>query len=134
MSDQTQFLGVTAYLRYPDGDAAAAWLSRVLGFGPVDPRRVKRDSGGRWEEGELAIGPTRIDISGGSAAEPDFGAGALLIVAVTDVDAQYERIRAAGTEIDQPKDESYGPRSCHVTDPWGYRWYFWQGGAVYPPQ
>jgi uncharacterized glyoxalase superfamily protein PhnB len=134
MSHQTQFLGVTAYLRYPDGDAAAAWLSRVLGFGPVDPRRVKRDSGGRWEEGELAIGQTRIDISGGSAAGPDFGAGALLIVAVTDVDAQYERIRAAGAEIDQPKDEPYGPRSCHVTDPWGYRWYFWQGDAVYPPQ
>jgi uncharacterized glyoxalase superfamily protein PhnB len=131
MNDQAQFLGVTAYLRYPDGDAAAEWLSRVLGFGPVDPRRVVRDGSGGWREGELTIGPTRIDISG-SAVQPDFGAGALLIVAVSDVDAQYERIRAAGAEIDPPKDESYGPRTCHVTDPWGYQWYFWQGDAVYP--
>jgi uncharacterized glyoxalase superfamily protein PhnB len=135
MSEQLQFTGVTAYLRYPDGDAAAEWLTRVLGFGPADPRRVMRDTDGRWREGELAIGPTRIDISsGGSPSDSDFGARALHIVAVTDVDAQYERIRRAGAEIDPPKDESYGPRSCHVTDPWGYQWYFWQGEAVYPPQ
>jgi len=132
MSDATEFLGVTAYLRYPDGDAAADWLTRVLGFGPPDPRRVKRDGSGRWQEGELAIGPSRIDISAGSAPVPDFGAGALHIVAVSDVDGQYERIRLAGEEIEPPKDESYGPRSCHATDPWGYRWYFWQGEAVYP--
>jgi uncharacterized glyoxalase superfamily protein PhnB len=132
VSDATEFLGVTAYLRYPDGDAAAEWLSRVLGFGPVDPRRVKRDSDGRWQEGELVIGPTRIDISATGGAEPEFGAAALHIVAVRDVDAQYERIRQAGGELDPPKDEPYGPRSCNITDPWGYRWYFWQGDAVYP--
>jgi uncharacterized glyoxalase superfamily protein PhnB len=131
MTEQTQFLGVTAYLRYPDGDAAAEWLTRVLGFGPLDPARVKRDDSGRWQEGELAIGPTRIDISGGSSSPPEFGAGTLLIVAVADVDAQYERIRAAGESIDAPVDQPYGPRTCHVTDPWGYRWYFWEGAAVY---
>jgi uncharacterized glyoxalase superfamily protein PhnB len=133
MSDQEQFLGVTAYLRYPDGDAAANWLTSVLGFGPVDPARVKRDSSGCWQEGELVIGPTRIDISGGSATPPEFGACTLLIVHVADVDDQYERIRAAGADIAPPEDESYGPRTCHVTDPWGYQWYFWQGDAVYPP-
>ena len=31
----------------------------------------------------------------------------------------------------KPKDEAYGPRTCHVTDPWGYQWYFWQGEATY---
>jgi uncharacterized glyoxalase superfamily protein PhnB len=87
---------------------------------------------GRWREGELAIGPTRIDISGTAGADPEFGTEALHIVAVTDVDAQYERIRQTGGEIGPPKDEPYGPRSCHVTDPWGYRWYFWQGEATYP--
>lgn len=127
---EPEFLGVTAYLRYPDGDAAAEWLTRVLGFEPADPQRVKRDADGRWREGELTIGPTRIDISGPSA--PDPGGGALHIVAVTDVDAQYRRIRQAGEQIDPPKDEAYGPRTCHITDPWGYRWYFWQGEAVYP--
>jgi uncharacterized glyoxalase superfamily protein PhnB len=132
MTEEPAFLGITSYLRYPDGDAAAEWLARVLGFGPVNPQRVKRDAAGRWLEGELAIGPTRIDISAGSEPGPDFGAGALLIVHVDDVDAQYERIRQAGEPIDPPKDESYGPRSCHIRDPWGYQWYFWQGDAVYP--
>jgi uncharacterized glyoxalase superfamily protein PhnB len=60
-------------------------------------------------------------------------APALHVVAVSDVDAQYERIRQAGIEIDPPRDEAYGPRTCHVTDPWGYQWYFWQGSAIYPP-
>ncbi|HEY2509061.1 MAG TPA: VOC family protein [Streptosporangiaceae bacterium] len=129
MTEQTEFLGVTAYLRYPDGDAAAEWLTRVLGFGPT---REVRDMDGRWLEGEIAIGPTHADISAPSGASPDFGAGGLLIVHVTDVDAQYRRILAAGTEIDPPKDERYGPRTCHVTDPWGYQWYFWQGDAVFP--
>jgi uncharacterized glyoxalase superfamily protein PhnB len=124
------FTGVSPYLRYPDGDAAADWLIRVLGFGPA---RSVRDADGRWAEGEVAIGPAgRVDISGG--ADPaGKGAGVLLIVGVSDVDAQFRRIRAAGAKIDPPKDEAYGPRTCHVTDPWGYDWYFWQGSAVFPP-
>lgn len=130
MSDEAGFLGVTAYLRYPDGDAAAEWLTRVLGFGPT---RAVRDADGRWLEGEVDVGSTHFDISAPSQPAPDFGAGALLIVHVADVDAQYRRIMAAGVQIDPPKDESYGPRTCHVTDPWGYRWYFWQGEATYPP-
>jgi uncharacterized glyoxalase superfamily protein PhnB len=129
MSHDSQFKAVTAYLYYPDGDTAAEWLSRVLGFGPA---RAVRDAQGRWQEGELAIGPTRIDISGGRAPGPDTGAGSLLIVHVADVDAQYRRILAAGGPIDPPRDEPYGPRTCHITDPWGYRWYFWQGDAVFP--
>ena len=124
------FTSLTPYLRYPDGDAAAEWLSRVLGFGPV---RSMRAADGTWSEGEVAIGPVKADISGG-APPAGRGEGTLLIIGVSDVDAQYERIRAAGVEIDPPKDEPYGPRSCHVTDPWGYEWYFWQGEAVYPPR
>jgi uncharacterized glyoxalase superfamily protein PhnB len=123
------FTGLTAYLYYPDGDAAAEWLTRVLGFGPAT---AARDAGGRWTEGKMEVGPTQIDISGGRAPGPDTGAGSLLIVHVTDVDAQYRRIVAAGVSIDPPRDENYGPRTCHVTDPWGYRWYFWQGEANFP--
>jgi uncharacterized glyoxalase superfamily protein PhnB len=133
MAHESEFLGISAYLHYPDGDAAAQWLSGVLGFGLPDQRKVVRDADGRWQEGELAVGPTRIDISGGRAPDSGNGAGALHIVAVTDVDAQYERIRQTGIDIDPPRDEAYGPRTCHVTDPWGYQWYFWQGSAVYPP-
>lgn len=128
---QPQFTSLSPYLRYPDGDAAAEWLTRVLGFGPA---RSVRGPDGQWAEGEVAIGPVRIDISGGAAPGDGNGGGALLIIGVADVDAQYRRIRDSGAEIDPPKDEAYGPRTCHVTDPWGYEWYFWQGDAVYPPR
>ena len=132
MTETPEFTTLSPYLFYPDGDAAAAWLIRVLGFGPA--QSVRAPDGG-WSEGEVAIGPSaRIDISG--ALGPGGGGrgqGALLIVGVTDVDAQYRRIRAAGVELDPPRDEPYGPRTCHVTDPWGYQWYFWQGHATFPP-
>jgi uncharacterized glyoxalase superfamily protein PhnB len=139
MTQTPEFTTVSPYLFYPDGDAAAEWLIRVLGFGPA---RSVRAAGGGWAEGEVAVGGgARVDISGGPAADAASGPpasqgrgqGALLIVGVTDVDAQYRRIRAAGVEADPPRDEPYGPRTCHVTDPWGYRWYFWQGLATYPP-
>jgi uncharacterized glyoxalase superfamily protein PhnB len=133
MTQIPEFTTVSPYLFYPDGDAAAAWLIRVLGFGPA---RSVRGPGGGWAEGEVAIGPAaRVDISGApaAAAAAGRGRGALLIVGVTDVDAQYRRIRAAGAELDPPRDEPYGPRTCHVTDPWGYQWYFWQGHATFPP-
>jgi uncharacterized glyoxalase superfamily protein PhnB len=129
MTDGASFTGLTAYLYYPDGDAAAEWLTRVLGFGPAT---AVRNAQGRWSEGRIEVGPTHFDISGGSAPGPDTGAGSLFIVHVPDVDAQYRRIAAAGAELDPPKDEHYGPRTCHVTDPWGYRWYFWQGEATFP--
>jgi len=130
MSDATTFTSVTPYLRYPDGDAAAEWLIRVLGFGPA---RSVRNADGKWAEGEIRIGSLRIDLNGESPTGPDGAGGSILIIGVTDVDAQYRHIRAAGGEIDPPKDEAYGPRSCHVSDPWGYQWYFWQGDTFYPP-
>ena len=117
------FTGVTPYLYYPDGDAAAAWLQRVFGFGPA---RSMHGADGRWAEGEVAVGDGRIDISSGRD-----GNGQLLIVSVDDVDAMHARIVGAGIAANPPKDEAYGPRTCHVTDPWGYQWYFWQGEATY---
>ncbi len=125
MSGEPTFTSVTPYLRYPDGEAAVDWLTRVFGFGPA---RTVRGGDGRVREGEIRIGPVRIDFNGG----PDPVVGTLLIIGVTDVDAQYRRIRDAGVEIAPPRDEDYGPRTCHVDDPWGYSWYFWQGDAVYP--
>jgi uncharacterized glyoxalase superfamily protein PhnB len=128
MAQTPAFTSISPYLRYPDGDAAAEWLTRVLGFGPA---RSVRGPDGSWAEGGVVVGAAHVDICGGHEPAAK-GAGVLLIVGVSDVDAQYERIRAAGEEIDPPRDEDYGPRTCHVTDPWGYQWYFWQGDAIYP--
>ena len=68
----------------------------------------------------------RVDLHG-----PGQGNGATLIIGVEDVDDLYRRITDAGVETLSPRDEAYGPRSCHVEDPWGYHWYFWQGEADY---
>lgn len=126
MSNHDTFLTVTPYLRYPDGDAAAEWLSRVFGFGPT---RVARDADGRWYEGDIAAGPIQNAISGGA---PDNAAGgAYLIIGVRDADALYRRIRAAGVDVAEPEDKPYGPRSVAVTDPWGNTWDFWQGEAEF---
>ncbi|GAB3462478.1 hypothetical protein GCM10027570_48910 [Streptomonospora sediminis] len=118
------FSTVTPYLRYPDGDAAAAWLRRVFGFGPAE---AARDGNGRWYEGHIAAGPVRIAISDKGGADTD--GGAYLIIGVRDADEMYRRIRAAGVETDPPVDKPYGPRSVSTTDPWGNTWDFWQGEA-----
>jgi uncharacterized glyoxalase superfamily protein PhnB len=122
------FLGITPYLYYEDAQAALEWLARVFGFG-----RSAWDVGksGRVEEAEIEVGSAKVMMTG-KAPGINEGAGTLLIVHVDDVDAQFERMTSAGVEADAPRDEAYGPRAFNVTDPWGYRWYFWQGEAVYP--
>lgn len=44
---------------------------------------------------------------------------------IGDVDAHYERTRAAGARIDsEPTDQAYGLREYGVRDPEGHRWWF----------
>jgi len=120
------FQGVTPYLYYADAGAALDWLHRVFGFGP--DQRMAED--GVVQEADIAVGPARVMMSGRAAREGE-GAGTLLIVHVDDVDALHERVTDAGVEATPLRDEDYGPRTFNVTDPWGYRWYFWQNDAVY---
>jgi len=48
-----------------------------------------------------------------------------LYVYVDDVDAHFERAKAAGAEIlKPPEDQEYGDRRYDVTAPEGHRWYF----------
>jgi uncharacterized glyoxalase superfamily protein PhnB len=50
----------------------------------------------------------------------------LLIVHLDDIDAHYQCPAVAGVDASPPEDKPYGPRAYSVTDPWGYRWAFWQ--------
>ena len=128
----TSFRGVTPYLYYSEADDALAWLTRVLGFGPA--ARWTDDSG-TLLEAEIAVGDQPIAI-GARAPGPNEGGGQTLIVHVDDVDAHYRDVTTALSSDDQhiepPQDQPYGPRSFHITDPWGYRWYFWQGQTIPP--
>jgi uncharacterized glyoxalase superfamily protein PhnB len=114
--------GVTPYLYYADAGTALDWLARVFGF-----RETARyvDDDGVVHESEMQVGPATIQLCGRSPG-PDEGTGLLLIVHVDDVDAQHARVVAAGVEAPVPEQKPYGPRTFGVTDPWGYRWDFWQ--------
>lgn len=117
------FLGVTPYLYYADAAAAVEWLTRVFGF-VEEVRDV--DPAGAVAEVELAVGEARVMLSGGRTPGPEEGSGQLLIVHVEDVDAQHARVTDEGVDAEPPEDEPYGARIFSLTDPWGYRWSFWQ--------
>ncbi len=116
------FIGLAPYLYYHDAAAALEWLARVFGFEEevryLDPQGVVAQA-------DMAIGTSRIMMSGRGPG-PAEGPGQLLIVQVDDVDAMYERAVTAGVVLEPPPDQKFGPRTLHVTDPWGYRWSFWQ--------
>lgn len=119
--------GVTPYLYYADAGAALDWLARVFGF--VEEVRYV-DADGVVRESGMRIGDATIELCG-HAPDPGHGEGLLLIVHVDDVDAVHARVTAAGVEAPAPVQKPYGVRSLTVTDPWGYRWDFWQpSGAV----
>jgi uncharacterized glyoxalase superfamily protein PhnB len=114
--------GVTPYLYYADAGAGLDWLARVFGFEET-ARYV--DDDGVVHESEMRIGASTIQLCG-RAPDPDQGSGLLLIVHVDDVDALHARVVAAGVDAPPPEQQPYGPRTFTVTDPWGYRWDFWQ--------
>lgn len=126
MSDEidtkVSFQGVSPYLYYDDANAALDWLGRVFGF-----RETARyvDADDVVHESEMQVGDTTIQLCG-RTPDPGEGQGVLLIVHVDDVNAQHARVVAAGVEASPPEQQPYGPRTFNVTDPWGYRWYFWQ--------
>lgn len=121
------FLGIEPYLYYPDKAAALDWLERVLGFGPS---RTVSDEHGVVQEADIAVGPARVSVGGNADTG---GRDALLIVHVDDVRAVHERlVREHDGPVDPPKQEAYGPLTVHVSDPWGYQWYFWEGDSVFP--
>lgn len=121
---------VIPYLYYDDADAALDWLERVLGFGPSTRWTM---GGPTTREADIVAGTGRISVSGRAPGTFE-GGGALLVVHVDDIDTQYSRVVNADSALDvaPPEKQPYGPWTFTVTDPWGYRWNFWQGEADPP--
>ena len=91
-------------------------------FGATETMRMPGPDG-RVMHAEIRIGESVLmagDERAGSKATP---AGVSVVyVVVPDADAAYERARAAGAEVTEPVDQSYGSRDVTVTDPDGNRW------------
>lgn len=117
---------ITPYLLYADCDAALDFLSRAFGF-----REVMRFTGeaGYVNHAEMELDGATIYMGdpGDTYRNPkELGAVTVAIhVYVDDVDAHFERARAAAAEIlEEPTDQEYGDRRYTAKDPEGHEWFF----------
>jgi len=115
-------------LTYRDIPAAHHFLVEAFGF---ESGGVHRNQEGDAIHGEVRAGDAAIWLHRATAEHrldsplaADV-ANAGLFVQVDDVDAHFERARAAGAYIDAPPvDQSYGQREYGARDPEGHRWWF----------
>jgi uncharacterized glyoxalase superfamily protein PhnB len=126
MAETTQT--ITPYLLYEDVAAALDWLNRAFGF--EETLRFTGD-GGDVTHAEAWLGDAAIYLGdpGDQYKNPKrLGQETVgLYVLVADVDAHYERAKAAGAEIlEEPTDQVYGDRRYTARDLEGHHWYFAQ--------
>jgi uncharacterized glyoxalase superfamily protein PhnB len=126
MTTQTSTVTFYPSLLYRDADAAMSWLERTLGF---ERREEHRDEQGNVRHAELSLGSAIVMLGTAGAGREPFrslpAGGSLVYCAVQDVDALYERARAAGADIPlEPTDTDYGSRDFTARDPEGNLWAF----------
>ena len=119
---------ITPVLVYSDIESAHTFLIETLGLAPGS---LHRDNAGQVVHGEVHANGGTIwlhresadhDLASPRSSQVAFGG---LAVLVEDVDAHYERVRAAGAVIEHtPQDQPYGRREYGVRDPEGHRWWF----------
>ncbi len=113
-------------LKYRDAPAAIAWLGKTLGF---STKLEVPNPDGTIAHAELQIGPGLVML--GSRRDPPMPGNPWdtvdqgIYVAVDEVDAHYDRAKAAGAEIVRElADTDYGSREYSVRDSEGYLWSF----------
>ena len=124
----SRFVRLIPVLTYHDISAAHDFLVNAFGF---NSGGVHRNAEGEAVHGEVRAGEAAIWLHRvtpehrlSSPLASDI-ANSGLFVHVDDVDAHYERARAAGALIDsQPVDQPYGQREYGARDPEGHRWWF----------
>lgn len=122
---------IVPHLFYDDVGAAIDWLVKAFGF-EVRVRQV--DKQGTVVHGDLVVADSLVML--GLAEEnphwecPRTLEGRVsqrLFIYVNDVDAHFERAKAAGAEIfREPADQWHGERVYEAIDPEGHRWKFAQ--------
>src|SRR5262245_38222615 len=126
---QTETQVLFPFLRYRDAPAAIDWLVNAFGF---EEQMVVPGENGVVSHAQLAFGPGLIMLATARDDElrvktpRDVGAvtGGIYVY-VEDVDAHYERARAAGAEIIRgPENTDYGSREYTARDLEGHLWSF----------
>ena len=130
MTDQADIkANIIPGMRYHDAPAAIDWLCGVLGF---ERRLVVPGENGTIAHAQLTLGNGMIML--GSAREdpgetvvPSTPGGKLtqaVLIVVGDVEAHYERVKAAGANIVMALEEQfYGGSLYAVRDPEGQLWH-----------
>ena len=114
------------YLLYHSCEDALEWLSRAFGF--EEDLRYTGEAG-YVNHAEMHLRDAHIFMGnpGEGYRNPKEQGGETigLYVYVDDVDAHFERARAAGAEILRPpENQEYGDRRYDAVDPEGHRWFF----------
>lgn len=120
---------ITPYLLYEDVAAALEWLTRAFGFEEYGERFTTPEGKVTHAAMKLGDGVVMMGCPGPAYRNPKRLGQATqhLYVYVEDVDAHFERARAAGAGIlQEPKDQFYGDRTYGASDPEGHSWYFSQ--------
>ncbi len=126
MAPTTQSLYPT--FRYRDAATMIDWLQKAFGF-EVKQKFMSGDVVGHAELGLggslIMLGDVRDDAYGRMVGEPGQNGGKSTYVALDDVDAVYDRAKAAGATILQDLTErDYGSREFICADPQGNVWSF----------
>jgi uncharacterized glyoxalase superfamily protein PhnB len=123
---------IIPYLFYDDVPAALDWLARAFGF--TEELRHATPSGGMHAQMTFAgqrimMGQGAKDWRMSSPRSRDGQASMGVFVYLQDVDAHYERAKAAGAEIvEAPNDHGYG-RTYTARDLEGHPWFFTRAPA-----
>lgn len=124
---ETEFTDVIPLIACSDIAAEHDFLITVLGLKSGGTELMPD---GTVVHGEVQAGARRIWLHRASEADnlvppAEQGSGAAgIVIHVADVDAHYERARAAGaTILYEPRNEEYGQREYGVRDPEGHQWW-----------
>ena len=117
---------ITPYLLYEDCAGALQFLSKAFGF----EETLRFEDDGTINHAEMRAAGDSLIMMGNPGKDfesPKRGGypGTQIYVYVDDVDAHFERAKAAGAEIaSEPEDMFYGDRAYSAWDPVGHRWSF----------
>jgi uncharacterized glyoxalase superfamily protein PhnB len=115
------------YVFYEDTAAALEWLARAFGF--RERLRTTNADGElahvemQWDDAVIMMGSSPDYKSPAQVGSVSVG----MYVRVPDVDAHYQRAKAAGAEVQgEPTNQEYGDRIYGALDLEGHQWWFGQ--------
>jgi uncharacterized glyoxalase superfamily protein PhnB len=131
-------LTIVPQIPYEDIRAALSFLERAFGFREIRSSRMEGADGvihhANVEFGGSVIGIGTQGAHGAMSPKSAGSASQYISVYVDDIDAHYERARAAGAKIGRgPRDHAREYRAYEALDLEGHRWRFVQWMEAVPP-